>query len=349
MITGSRRFMRFGAAVQAIVIAGASGVRVRAGVEDSLVTVRSHPLRLMGTACSLTVVVPQAKKSTGREALTKAEARVRRVEALMSAYREDSEVRRLKSAPAGQRIALSSDTLEVLRAARHFAEVTGGAFDVTAAPLFRLWKRSAERDRPPTNEELAAARAASGWERFTLLADGAVKATASAEVDLGGIAKGYAIDGAIEAMRSAGCAGGLADIGGDIRCFGTKPGGRPWRIAVRSPSGRSHAGVLELKSAAVCTSGDYLRFLEIRGRRYGHIVDPRSGMPVATTPSVTVIAPDATKADSLATAISVLGPKEGLALANRLDGVECLVMVYDPTGKPSLARSTGFPGLMQEQ
>ena len=333
--------------VLAIVVAGAAGVWAGARPGDSLVTATSHPLAVMGTGCTLTVVVPREKKATARKALAKAEAALRRIEALMSTYRDDSEVRRLNGASAMQRVALSPETLEVLRTARRFAEVTGGAFDATAAPLFRLWKRCAERDRLPTQDELATARAASRWDAFTLLADGAVKANSRAEVDLGGIAKGYAIDRAVETMKAAGCVGGLVDVGGDIRCFGTKPGGHPWRIAVRAPWGRPHAGVLELESAAVCTSGDYLRFVQIKSKRYSHIIDPRSGMPVDTTPSVTVIAPDATTADSLATAISVLGPKKGLDLVNSLKGVECLLMVRGSAGQTSRLRSAGFPDLVQ--
>ena len=333
--------------VLAIVVVGAASVWASARPGDSLVTATSHPPAVMGTACTLTVVVPRAKKTTAHEALAKAEAALRRIEALMSTYRDDSEVRRLKGASAMQRIGLSPETLEVLRTARHFAEVTGGAFDATAAPLFRLWKRCAELDRLPTQDELATARAASRWSAFTLFKDGAVKANSPAEVDLGGIAKGYAIDRAVETMKAAGCVGGLVDVGGDIRCFGTKPGGYPWRIAVRAPSGPQYAGVLELESAAVCTSGDYLRFVVIKSKRYSHIIDPRSGMPVDTTPSATVIAPDATTADALATAISVLGPKEGLDLVNRLEGAECLLMVRGSAGQTSLLRSAGFPGFVQ--
>ncbi len=301
----------------------------------------------MGTECALTVVVPRAKRANIHGALAKAEEALRRIEALMSTYRDDSEVRRLKGAPAMQRVALSPETLEVLRTARHFAEVTGGAFDATAAPLFRLWKRCAKLDRLPTRDELVTARAASRWDAFTLLTDGVVKANSLAEVDLGGIAKGYAIDRAVETMKEAGCVGGLVDVGGDIRCFGTKPGGHPWRIAVRAPWGPRYAGVLGLQSAAVCTSGDYLRFVEIKGERYSHIIDPRSGTPVDKVPSVTVIAPDATTADALATAVSVLGPKEGLDLVKGLAGVECLLVVRGPAGRVLLLRSSGFPDLVE--
>jgi FAD:protein FMN transferase len=340
--------MRFSFALSAITVAGAPNAPGYDGPVDSLVTATSHPPAVMGTACTLTVVLPPAKKSSAPDALAKAEAALRRIEAMMSDYRPDSEVGRLKAAPASQRVALSLETVEVLRSARHFAEVSGGAFDVTAAPLFQLWKRCGRLNRLPTGDELAAARAASSWDALMLLPDGAVKARPLVEVDLGGIAKGYGIDKAVESMKETGCAGGLVEVGGDLRCFGTKPGGDPWRIAVRSPSGPPFTGVLELTSAAVCTSGDYLRFVEIEGKRYSHIVDPRSGMPVDNIPSVTVIASDTTTADALATAISVLGPAKGLDLARRFKGAECLLMIRGSDGTISLYRTEGFPPLVQQ-
>ncbi len=343
----SRRLTKVGLVIVAVAAVVAAGLWIRTGPDETLVTVTSHPLAVMATSSTLTVVVPQGEEAAAQKALAKAEATLRRVEALMSAYRDDSEVRRLNHAPARERVTLSPETVEVLRAARRFTELTGGAFDVTAGALFRLWRRCAGEGRLPKREELAAARAASGWTVLELLDDGAVKADELARVDLGGIAKGYAIDRAIEAMKAAGCVGGLVDVGGDIRCFGAKPGGRPWRIAVRAPAGSPHAGVLEIGPAAVCTSGDYLRFVEIEGKRYGHIIDPRSGMPVEATPSVTVIAPDASTADSLATAISVLGPTEGLELAATLEGVECLLMVREQGGEVLLHRSEGFPDLIE--
>ncbi len=347
MVSGTRMFIRFCLAVAGISVSGAAGVRVCAGADDSLVAATSRPAAIMGTSCTLTVVLPSEKSTIAQESLAKAEATLRRIESLMSTYRDDSEVRRLKNASAKQRVALSPETLAVLRASRHFAEVSGGAFDVTAAPLFQLWKRCGKLDRPPTQEEIATARTASSWDAFTLLEDGAVKGNSLAEVDLGGIAKGYGIDRAVETMKEAGCVGGLVEVGGDLRCFGRKPGGHRWRIALRSPAGPEYAGVLEVESAAVCTSGDYLRFVEIKGIRYSHIIDPRSGLPVDTMPSVTVIAPDTTTADGLATAISVLGPNKGLELIKSFEGSECLLMVRGSDGRTSFVRSAGFPELVR--
>ncbi|HBO43241.1 MAG TPA: hypothetical protein DD670_04760, partial [Planctomycetaceae bacterium] len=151
----------------------------------------------------------------------------------------------------------------------------------------------------------------------------ATKHAATAQVDLGGIAKGYAIDRALAAVRAAGTEGGLIDVGGDVAVFGKPPKGSFWPVDVRNPFGPGVLTRLHIVEGAVCTSGDYARFQTIEGRRYSHIIDPRTGRPAWSVPSVTVIAPSAVTADIWATALSVLGP-EGL---ERLPGdVEAILI-----------------------
>ncbi|MGB2822575.1 MAG: FAD:protein FMN transferase, partial [Phycisphaerae bacterium] len=201
--------------------------------------------------------------------------------------------------------------------------------------------------RLPTDAEVASARSASGWDRIELLDGAARKAIDGAGSGLGGIAKGYAIDRAIEAIRTAGCTGGLVDVGGDIRCFGLSPRGGLWRVAVRDPfDARSDAffGTLELTDLAVCTSGNYERYSEIDGKRYSHIIDPRTGRPVDLAPSVTVVAPAAAVADGWATALSVLGP-EGLSLLDPNSGIEAMIVVGGPQDY-TVHQTPGFAGLL---
>ncbi|MCK4602007.1 MAG: FAD:protein FMN transferase, partial [Phycisphaerae bacterium] len=161
---------------------------------------------------------------------------------------------------------------------------------------------------------------------ITITEDGVIKTTDTASLDLGGVAKGYGIDRAVEAMIQAGCRGGLIDVGGDIRCFGRSA----WTVAVRDPFGRTEpVAVLRLRGGAVCTSGNYERYYEIAGRRYSHIIDPRTGRPVDFAPSVTVVAPAAMTADAWATALSVLGV-DGLALLGEDSGIEAMIVVGTP-------------------
>ena len=267
------------------------------------------PRGIMGTECMLRVVVPAGERATAARALKRAEDALRRVEARMSTWLADSEVSQLNGAPPGK-IEPSEPLMAVLRAAKRMAGQTDGAFDATAGPLFDLWKHAGRTGRLPAPEQLTEARRGSGWQHFELLPDGVRKLEQSARVDLDGIAKGYAIDRASEAMRNAGAIGGLVNVGGDIRCFGVSPDGKGWLIGIRDPFSEARRAWkrLRIPAGAVCTSGNYARPIEIDGRRYSHIIDPRTLRPADMSPSVTVIAPDTMTADAWATALSVLGP-----------------------------------------
>jgi thiamine biosynthesis lipoprotein len=298
----------------------------------------------MGTSARITVVPEDARAGTVRAALDAAEAELRRVEAKMSSWLEASELSALNSAPPGQPVPLSHETLDVLRSARSLYERTGGAFDATCGPLIDLWREAAEIGRLPEEEALRGARALGGWAGFELEAQQAVRTMRGARVDLGGIAKGYGLDRALAELREApGLAGGLVDVGGDVKVFGRSPGGGAWRVGLRSPQEGAEAwGRIAVSEGAVCTSGHYARYAEIEDRRYSHIIDPRDGRPAETASlTVTVLAPTATRADAWATALSVLGP-EGLARLANEPGVEALV-VHGSIERPRAVATAGFP------
>ena len=286
----------------------------------------SHPEGIMGTECSLTAVVSADNRAKRAErALQDAEAALRRVDVLMSTYMNNSEISRFNAASAGETVPMSQQTLEVLRTARAFVLQTDGAFDVTCRPLIQLWKRAGKQGVLPTPEELSQARAMSSWDDIRLLETGAVKSVSSARIDLGGIAKGYAIDRAIDAMVAAGCSGGLVNVGGDLRCFGGKSDTTGYEIDINSPFESRIWTTIKIRNGAVCTSGNYARFVTIAGRRYSHITDPRTGMPADAVPSVTVIAPTAVVADAWATTLSVLGPS-GLKLLSGSGGIDAMIV-----------------------
>ena len=296
------------------------------------VTVVSRPVGIMGTQTQMSAVVPGPRRALGERALGEAEQVLRDVEAKMSTWLADSELSRFNAAGGGREMALSPETMEVLRAARRLAGETHGAFDVTVRPIIDLWKQAGKNRRVPTDAALAAARKASTWWQIELRSGGAVKHAATASVDLGGIAKGYAIDRAAEAMAKAGVRGGLVDVGGDIRCFGRRADGGKWRVGIRDPFD-PHApdlfAVVGIRAGAACTSGNYFRFTEIAGRRYSHIYDPRTGRPADAAPSVTVVAPTAMTADAWATALSVLGP-DGLQYLPPDGGIEAMLVIVGP-------------------
>ena len=306
----------------------------------------THPKRVMGTSCLLRVVgkVGDEQRSLG-EALRDAERALRRVESLMSTWIDSSELSRFNKGPAGVAHQLSSDTLRVLHAAKALHRASAGTFDVTCRPQIELWRRQGRAGRLPTPQQLQRARLASSWSLITLEAAAARKTRASARFDLGGIAKGYGIDLAIEAMRAKGIAGGLVDVGGDLRFFGTPLRGLRWSVDIRDPFAKGQAVVatLVLEEGAVATSGDYARYVEIEGRRFSHVLDPRSGFPASHSPSVTVVAATAMLADAWATALSVLGPA----------GIGCLpvaieAMVVTRTSPPRAFVSPGFQSLLAQ-
>ena len=336
------RLARVAIVLVVAVLAGAGLWRATSDHADSQRVVVRHPERVMGTICTLAAVAEPGKRAEAERALKQAEAALRAVEARMSSWLADSEISRLNAASAGEEVPLSPDTAAVLRLAREAAVESEGAFDITCGPVIELWKRAGRTGRLPSEADIAEARATSSWELIELTERGATKHASAARVDLGGIAKGYAVDTALEVLRSGGAAGGMVDIGGDMKCFGQplgplngdRGGGPPqaglataegpcWKVDVKHPF---HEGVLtelQLPEGAVCTSGNYARFAVIEGKRYSHIVDPRSGRPANAIPSATVVAPDTLTADVWATALSVLG-EEGFVLLP--EGVDALMV-----------------------
>jgi thiamine biosynthesis lipoprotein len=296
------------------------------------------PLKVMGTEARGTAVSRGWHAERAQEALSSAEAALRGVESRMSWRVETSDVGRLNAAKAGDVVAVTPETLEVLRSAEGMWRRTGGAFDVTCKPVIDLWLKARETHERPGHSALAAARAASSWDDFELRREAVLKKRDGATVDLGGIAKGFAVDRAVAALKNAEVLGGLVDVGGDVRCFGRPPDGEAWRVDVRSPFRAATFVRLALNGDwAVCTSGNYERYALIGTERYSHIVDPRpdapnalAALPAASSPaSVTVIAPTATSADAWATALSVLGPA-GIDLLPKGRRIEVMIVTGGP-------------------
>ncbi|MDD8044269.1 MAG: FAD:protein FMN transferase [Verrucomicrobiota bacterium] len=292
-----------------------TGIAVwQTGKADHWITFTESPDGIMGTSCTLVAVVQGTAANTAqRIAMESADQALRQVQARMSSYIGDSELSRFNRAGAGS-VPLSDWTLTVVDHARRFYDWTDGAFDITCRPCIELWRWSDGMTTPPTAREIQAAREESSWDLIRREGATIVKLTDNVRFDLGGIAKGFAIDQAIHAMHSSGALGGLVDVGGDLRCFGQPPDGKAWVVELRHPAGdQTPLTSLRLPHGwAVCTSGDYHRYSTIGGRRYSHIIDPRTGWPATKARSVTVLAPSALEADGWATALSVLGP-EGIA------------------------------------
>ncbi|MCA9561278.1 MAG: FAD:protein FMN transferase, partial [Myxococcales bacterium] len=274
-------------------------------------------------------------------------AEVARVEAVMSEWRPSSEVSRLNAA-GGAPVTVSAELFELLQRARDLGDRSGGAFDVTWAALRGVWDFDA--GRVPAPDAVAAAQARIDYRRLTL--DPAARTAtlpAGMAVGLGGIAKGYGIDRAAAVLRARGFTAFLVDGGGDLYVAGEKAPGQPWTVGVQHPRRRDELMVaLPVRDAAVVTSGDYERYFEAGGRRYHHIIDPRTGMPAERSVAVTVRAADATFADALATALFVMGPEAGIALAEALPGVDAAVLAADGRVVATPGLRAAFPARWQE-
>ena len=313
------------------------------GSPPDLVETTHRLAPVMGDSCLLSAVVPTSELEAARKALEAGEEELRRVEAMMSVHRGDSEISRLNAAAAGDIVRLSLETIVVLRAAKLAFEATGGAFDVTCRPLVRVWQTAGVSGEVPTGEVLVRARAASTWDHFELRRSAVVKSVATACVDLGGVARGFAIDNAIDVMRAAGCVGGMVKVGGDVRTFGPGPAGVVWQVELQDPFAGGVWGRLPA-GGAVCTSGSSARRVTARGR-HSHIVDPRTGQSVDLVPSVTVTSISAETADIWATALSVLGA-EGFAMLPAGSGMEAM-LVAGPRNNYKVKMTAGFQAMLR--
>jgi thiamine biosynthesis lipoprotein len=276
----------------------------------------------MGTQFRIVLYAQDAEAA--RRASTAAFDRIARLDATMSDYRETSELMMACKQAAHQWVKVSDDLFRVLAASQQVARQSAGAFDVTVGPVVRLWRRARRMSELPDAKKLAAARRLVGYARLHL--DARTQAIRldkrGMQLDLGGIAKGYAADAALAVLKAHDIASALVAAGGDIVVSNAPPGSQGWTVVVRSLASEEEALMIHLLLAnvAVSTSGDAEQFVEINGARYSHIVDPRTGQALNGRRSVTVVAPNCTTSDALATAASVLGPPRALRLIERTAG-----------------------------
>jgi FAD:protein FMN transferase len=299
----------------------------------------------MGTSWSVSLVAPP-----GVPPLERLDGEIgRRIEALeqsMSTYRPDSELSRFSETRGDDWFPVSFELCEVVATALEIGKKTGGALDVTVGPLVDLWGFGPPGRVPavPTASQVDAARQMTGLE--FLQADcgqpALRKSNPVLRLDLSSIAKGYAVDEVSELLERRGITHYLVEIGGEVRARGRHPAGRPWSVGIErsAPDSRSVATVLPVVERAVATSGDYRNWFELDGKRYSHTIDPRSGSPIAhDIAAVTVVARTAMVADAYATALLVLGPEDGPAMAETL-GLAALFQGADGTlaATPAFAR-----------
>jgi thiamine biosynthesis lipoprotein len=285
---------------------------------------------LMGTSVSINLYLDAGKSSAkAGEAMEAALAEMARIEELMSEWRPETELSRLNAASGGAPMKVSAELFEVLARSREISEQTGGAFDVTFHGVGQLWKFETGA-KPPDPAAIEAKLPLVDWRKIEI--DREAKTVRLADkgmmVGLGAIAKGYAVDRASALLRARGFVNHIVEGGGDTYASGTK-GGKPWMVGVQDPDRNDAIGALPASNNSIVTSGDYQRFFEYEGKRYAHILDPRTGYPIPadrSPKSVTVVGPNATDADAYCTAVAVMGPKAGMEFVESRDELEAIII-----------------------
>jgi thiamine biosynthesis lipoprotein len=287
---------------------------------------------LMGTTLRAEVSAPIRAEAFA--AVQQAFDTVAALEGVLSTWRDDSEIARINHAPIGETVAVSPTLAALLEEAARWAEATGGAFDPGVGALTDAWDLRGH-GRVPDRTLLARARAATGISQFALTELGGPSARAArrstrAWLDTGGFGKGAALRAAVAVLRHRGVEAGTLNFGGQVAVFGHGPANGVWLVPVAHPDHRlAPVAALRVRDGSVSTSAQSERFVEVGGRRFGHILDPRSGRPVEAWGSVTVVAADAAVADMLSTALFVLGPEAGPRWARAHD-VAALFLVSRP-------------------
>lgn len=290
----------------------------------------------MGTDLTLTVRGPDA--AALESALDAAEGELRRVEDLMTDWRP-SPLTTLNAAAGGGPCEVPPELMTIIARSLGVSRLTEGAFDITYAGAGKLWDFQAIAPVVPSDVKLREALTRVDWTRVAFDDQrSTVTLPEGFRVGLGGIAKGYGVDRAMRVLQAHGIAHAVVNAGGDLKVLGEDTDG-PWEVALKHPRDRDRVmAVMRFSNAAVVTSGDYERFFELDGKRYHHILDPRTGLPATGCMSATVSAPSAELADALATACCVAGPVSALRWAERLPQVE--VLCVDMEGR--IHRSSGF-------
>ncbi|MBI5562647.1 MAG: FAD:protein FMN transferase [Deltaproteobacteria bacterium] len=306
---------------------------------------------VMGTGLELTLNVTDP--AAVEPAFAAVVAEMSRIEAMMSEWRDGSPVSLINRNAGKRPVQVPDELFKVIAAAQQVSAISNGAFDISWAAMRGLWNFAEGQERIPSDEEINKARRLIDYRKIEL--DEKKKTVYLKEpgmaIGLGGIAKGYAVDMAMQTLYKMGVRNAIVKAGGDMRVQGVSDAG-PWEIGVKHPREKGRLiAKLKLSGVSISTSGDYERFFIKDGVLYHHIMDPKTGRPATGAQSVTILAPDTMTTDALSTAIFVMGPDEGMKLVERLNGVEAVIVDAQgrvhassgidlnlPDGNPSKAR-----------
>lgn len=276
-----------------------------------------------------TVIDITAYGDSAKDAVSEATKEIYRLEKLFSVTMEESDIYKLNHASADE-VVLSGETYALLQRTKDISALTNSKFDITIYPVLRLWGFTEKDYKIPSSSQLTEALKIVNTDNIILLENNTARLLNNAQVDLGGIAKGYIADKAAKTMKSAGCESGIISLGGNVRTIGTKPSGEKWSIGIKSPDSTDYFATLSTEECSVITSGAYQRNFTKDGVTYHHIIDPKTGKPSdSDAVSVTIIGKDGTLCDALSTAIFIGGSDYAQSLCNATSDFEYIILTKD--------------------
>lgn len=276
-----------------------------------------------------TVIDITAYGSNAKSAVSAATREIYRLEKLFSVTKEDSDIYRLNHAGSDE-VVLNDETYSLLQRAKDISTVTNSKFDVTIYPVIKLWGFTEKDYKIPSPSQLTEALKIVNTDNIILLENNTARLLNNAQVDLGGIAKGYIGDKAAQAMKAAGCESGLISLGGNVRTIGTKSSGEKWSIGIKSPDSTDYFATLSTEECSVITSGSYQRNFTKDGVTYHHIIDPETGKPSdSDAVSVTIIGKNGAVCDALSTAIFIGGSAYAETLSKSIGDFEYIILTKD--------------------
>jgi thiamine biosynthesis lipoprotein len=282
---------------------------------------------LLGSPFDITVV---AKDSIQANAYTNAAIEeVKRIENLISDWIPTTQISSVNTNAGIQPIKVDAEVYDLVERALKISKVTNGAFDISYASMDRIWKFDGSMIKMPSKEEIKKSVEKVGFQNVILNPKDTTifLKNKGMKIGLGGIGQGYIADKIKELLKSKGCESGLVNVSGDISTWGKQIDGNPWTIAIINPMNKNKVfATFPLEDTAVETSGSYEKYVTFNGKRYSHIIDPRTGYPASGIVSISVFAKQTEMADALATGIFVMGVEVGLDFVNQIKGLECIMV-----------------------
>ena len=303
---------------------------------------------IMGTFAEVSVYSNDEK--TAGKAIEEALDEMERMDRIISNYKNDSVLSQLNKKAVKSPVPCHKELLDVIVQSQYYSELSSGAFDVTISPIVALWGFFHEKGHIPPNKEIERLLPAVSYKNVLINKSDDPKKPSTVffnntqtQIDLGAIGKGYAVDKALETIKKSGINNACINLGGNIYVLGTPTNKNAWKIGIQHPRDKNEIlGYLELEDEATATSGDYERFFKFNGKRYSHIIDPRTGRPVNGTIAVTIVAPTGTEVDALSTSVFVLGHEKGLELVKKIPNASAMIAYEGKDGKIMIDMTKGF-------